>query len=526
MKKNGMSRRYFLLGAAASGILTACGGGSSTPSGGGGTPSGGGGGTPSGGGGTPSGGGGTPSGGGGSTPPAGMKFPLTIDLSSANLPTGPATLAYAYIIGGYSPTTDPNTQVNCRLDASGGVHQLSTQDNTIAANTFPDPNNIVSPTDTAAINETYPAAWANYSIPLSVTGPTFIELGNLNAANLPGLGTGGSAFSGRIYISLGVPLLPFTVIGMTSPTEYSGPSRSPGAVGSLCLYDFLEFSIDSTGAFNLDTSYVDGFGLPLNFIVQPGGALQGELNISSKQVLEAISAFDPSVYAGLTQTTTISTAYPFPAGSGTNYLRAISPDKLASLVVAKASQTPTPGPKFMTYFDSVISSWDGQSITVTDSTYGTYVASGSGLSSVTSGGVVTGTWTFNYVSGNNSGNPAPQTLTYTDVTTANIWQCAGTLTETAQGKAQAAIGNVILTAFNRGLLSIANPTSITLSDVNCPSPSTYYDNTPSNFWSESFHKWSSNGLCYGFAYDDDCAQSSDVDVAAPTGVTISLGTMF
>ena len=137
-------------------------------------------------------------------------MPLTIDLSQANLPAG--TPAYAYIIGGYitDPTPASSPISNYRLDASGGVHLLSTTDPTIPANTFPGSGSF-SGTDLTTLEANYPDAWSDYSIPLSLTSPTVIDLSGINNINLPGLGVGTNAFSGRIYISIGVLKLPFTV---------------------------------------------------------------------------------------------------------------------------------------------------------------------------------------------------------------------------------------------------------------------------------------------------------------------------
>lgn len=491
----GVSRRAFLLSVGGSALLTACGGGGSS-----------------------SGSTTASSSASGSTSaaisPTGMKAPLRIDLSQAKLPAGAATVAYAYIVGGLY-TNAALTNFACyRLDVSGAVHAISTADNLQAANSFPDPDGVVSSADTQRINATYPSAWADYGIALSVGSPSYIDLGNINPANIPGLGTGNNAFSMRIYISLGIPRLPFSAQapftdagGVYHANPYAGPGFDAGSPGALCLFDWFECSIDSGGILNGNPTYVDQFGMPLVVQAQPGTTAQGQLSISRQQVLANIAGFDQTVYAGLIQAATATTAYP----SGTTYLRAISPDHLAGL-----PGMPGAGAAFATYFDSVINAWSGAgtSISVTDTNSGTYQSQS--LTATTVGGVLTGTWVFTQ-----AGSP---NLTFNDITSANIWKCGGSLA--SGGTAQQNIGKQILAAFNRAQLDTAG--TVTLSDGSCPTPSTaYYQTTPGNQWAQSFHAWSINGLAYGFAYDDVCNQNPSFNTSGPlTSLSITLGSMF
>lgn len=495
----GVSRRGFLLSVGGSALLSACGGGSSSSIGGSAST-------------------GTTSSPTGSTTPAssptGMKVPLRVDLSQANLPAGAATVAYAYIVGGLYTNSSLTNFACYRIDASGTPHAISTADNLQPAGSFPDPGGVVGSADTQRINATYPSAWADYSIALSVTAPSYIELGNINPANIPGLGTGNNALSMRIYISLGIPRLPFSAQapytdtgGVYHANPYAGPGFDSGSPGALCLFDWFECSIDSGGILNGNPTYVDQFGMPLVVQAQPGTTAQGQLNISRQQVLANIAGFDQAVYAGLTQAVTAPSAYP----TGTSYLRAISPDHLAGL-----PSMPGAAAGFGSYFDSVISAWSGtgHSITVTDASSGTYQSQS--FTSTTAGGVVTGTWVFQQAGAPN--------LTFNDITTANIWQCAGSLA--AGSAAQQNIGKQILAAFNRGQLD--SPGTVALSDVSCPNPSTaYYQATPSNLWAQSFHAWSTNRLAYGFAYDDVCKQNASFNTTGPlSSLSITLGGMF
>jgi len=440
--------------------------------------------------------------------------PLTIDLSQANLPAG--TPAYAYIIGGYitDPTPAASPILNYRLDASGGVHQMSTSDPTFPAKTFPG-SGAFSGTDLTTLEANYPDSWSDDSIPLSLTTPTVIDLSGINSTNIPGLGVGTNAFSGRIYISLGVLKLPFTVLapGSTSTNPFAGPSPVAAAVGALCLYDWFEFSITgpgpstAAGILNGNTTQVDEFALPLVINVIPGGATQGKLTLTRTAVMNDINTFAAPLNGILTQPVTVPAAYP----SGTGYLRALSPDDVSA---SGGGST-----QFQTYFDATIlkwyTTWGTTPILVNDTATGAYSGMVVGGSLI----FIPGSYTTqkDWYTAYNSG--AAQ-INFGAITTANLWQCAGTLK--SGSAAQKNIGKQILAAFNRGVMSNA------LDDGKCPAASDFYPaGTPSNLWAQNFHEWNSNGLAYGFAYDDVCGQNPTVQTTGPLqSLNITLGAMF
>jgi len=442
--------------------------------------------------------------------------PLTIDLTQANLPSG--TQAYAYIVGGYitDPTPAATPISNYRLDASGGVHVLSTADNTNAANTFPGSSDL-TPSDAVTIAANYPSDWADYSIPLSLTSPTVIDLSGINSTNLPGLGVGTNAFSGRVYIALGVPRLPFTVLASdsTSPNPFTGPAQNAGTPGSLCLYDWFEFSITGpgpstpAGLVNGNTTMVDQYALPLIITAAPnGGGTQGQLNLSRTALMNDIAAF-PAPYPALTLPVTAPSAYP----TGINYLRALSPDHVSGAGGGDS--------QFQTYFDTVITqwynTWSTTPIVVTDTTTGTYSGMNVGGNLIFIQGKYTAQADWNTAYGT---TPVADQINFGAITTAYIWQCDGPF---ASGSAaQKNIGKQILAAFNRGVMSNS------LDDGNCPVASTFYPaGVPSNLWANNFHQWNTNKLAYGFAYDDVCGQNPTVATSvALQSLNITLGTMF
>ena len=54
-------------------------------------------------------------------------------------------------------------------------------------------------------------------------------------------------------------------------------------------------------------------------------------------------------------------------------------------------------------------------------------------------------------------------------------------------------------------------------------PSDYYLNAPCNYYSAFWHSVAVNGLAYGFAYDDDNGQSSDISTANGEYMQVAVG---
>ena len=460
MDKNGLNRRTFILGVGASSILAACGGGGSSSTGG--------------------------SGGSSSSGGTTARIPLTLDATQTDLPTG--TQVYAYIVGEVQ-TTGGNMQY--RLDANGIPHLMSTADNTLAAGTFPGSAGL-SGNDAATLAANYPQNWADYSIPVSLTTKTVIDLANLNTSTLPGLGTGTAAFSGRIYISVGVPKLPFTVL---SSTQYTAPVPL-GYPGQLTLFDWIEFSYDSNGNFNGNTTQVDQFGFPLLLDGTPGGTLQGQFKSSRPAIFSAVAALGADFNQSIA--VTAPSAYP----SGITTLRALSPKTITG-------QSNYSG-GLSTYFDAAVQNWYAQwtasnPVSVTDLASGTF-----------SGTVQGGTLTFTQ-----SGAPTLTVAGSSGIPSVDIWQCANSL---ATGSAAAKnIQKILAATFNRG--NVSN----NMTDVNCSGGPFYSGVSPVqafNPWAQLFHQVSTNGLAYAFPYDDVCNQNPSIGLTATQSVTVTLGKFF
>jgi hypothetical protein len=428
--------------------------------------------------------------------PVVIPVPLTLDASQANLPAG--TAVYAYVVGGISTNGGVSLAAAYRLDSTGMPTPISTSDNTIASGTFPDPLNTVSAGDTSALAATYPQSWADYSIPLSLSAPTVIDLSKINPTNCPGLGVGTAAFSGRIYISIGVPKLPFSP---TSSSGFTQPGYLSTNAGAMLLWDDMEFSYDSSGNFNCNPTQVNGIGLVLTIAGQPGGSLQGKYNVARDVLISSIETANSAAYGTLTQPNTTPSAFP----SGVTSLRIQSPGQL--ILTSGYSGG------LLTSFDTTLSTWyttwATQSLTITDTATGTWVGS------VSSTGVL-----FTYQGGATT-TPSYSTWTYSgtgangQLSSEDIWKCASTGDSYQQN-----IQKIILAAFNRGVVSN------TMNDGACPDSSTFYPTAagaqPSNQYSNSVHQASVNKMAYGFAYDDVCGANPSISLSPASSVTITL----
>jgi len=54
-------------------------------------------------------------------------------------------------------------------------------------------------------------------------------------------------------------------------------------------------------------------------------------------------------------------------------------------------------------------------------------------------------------------------------------------------------------------------------------PATFYQAAPANYYAQFWHQNAINGLAYGFPYDDDTGQSSDISVASPQYMVVAVG---
>ena len=461
---------------------------------------------------------------------------LIIDLTQTDLPLG--TPVYVYIVGLVTSTY-------YYIDNNGNPKVMSISDNTIPAKTFPGMDKLNSDAQ-AAITPNYPSAWADYSIPVEVGSSLILNLGNINTTNIPGLGTGTAAFSGRVYISVGLPILPFSVQnnGYTAPVFGNGS----GVPGSLTLYDWIEFSYDSKGNFNGNTTQVNQFGFPLTLTGTPvGGSAypsQGALNTSRTTILSNIAdASEPFGGKGATVPVPADAASAYP--DNIDYLRAISPVTTSGAPANSYYDT------LNKYFDADITTaytaWQSTPLVTHDPATGYYtgvVFPVSGASIPTPAGYPAGSLVFytgKYAtmkdlekalnSDTNTSVAFFLTGSSNIITSNDIWQCAGSL---ATGNdAQKNVGKMIGAAFNRGVVVSKSGTVVTSLDDNTCSDkagSFYSAGTKYNDWAKWFHEYNTNGLAYGFPYDDVCDQNPSIPPSGKSLVAsfirIALGNFF
>ncbi len=431
---------------------------------------------------------------------------LSIDATGAGLPAD--TRVYMYIVGLVS-TDSGDTYY--RLDTNGIPRVMDASDNSQPANSFPDSNEL-DPAAADAVKPNYPNAWADYSIPVALDKPSIINLANINPDNCPGLGTGTAAFSGRIYLSIGIPRLPFSPIGSPA-TGYTAPvfDHPPG---HLTLFDWIEFSFDSETNFNGNTTQVDQFGFPLTLDGTPGGSLQGALNTSRSEIMTAFGAglSGPLGQGSLQFAIPAAAAPAYPAGVGD--LRVISPKTLTA--------APYSG-ELLSFFDDEISKWYKVWETTPLVTYDQSTEYYTGIVPVS--GSNKGELVFyqgNYATLNElkAADPA-LAFVLGKVTSYDIWQCTGTLANSSDGDPQLNVGKMIAAAFNRGVVSN------TMDDATCQADAEnfYPEGGTWNEWSQMFHDYSINKLAYGFAYDDVCEQNPSIGLTATTSVTITIGSL-
>jgi hypothetical protein len=428
--------------------------------------------------------------------PSSYVHKLTVDASQSDLPAD--VPVYMYVVG---LVKTAGAQTFYRLEADGTPKVMQTTDSTNPYETLPG-----SSLPTSVLKENYPTQWADYSIELSRTEPTSMELAKL--LTIPGLGTGTSAFSGRIYISVGEMKLPFTPTsgGYIAPVTYPGP-------GYLSLYDWIEFSFDSSANFNGNTTQVDQFGFPLTLDGTPGGTLQGVLTSSRSAILAGLTALAaPFSDASFQVAVPAAAASAYPPG--VSVIRAISP----KTITGSASVFGYSG-DLLTYYDDAVSNayttWQTTPLLTHDTSTGYYTGY------VPTSGANAGSLAF--YAGNfstvadivSSGESADFVIPVP--TSEHVFNCDGPL---ATGSAQAKNAQKVLAAaLNRGVVSNS------LDDATCAAGSgAFYTGTQKwNRWSAAFHGYSQNALAYGFPYDDVCDQNPSIGLTGTTSVTIVVG---
>lgn len=465
---------------------------------------------------------------------------LIVDLTQTDLPAG--TPVYIYVVGLIQATDgdhyyrlDQNFMPQPMSPAPSADPSKGSPDNSQAAGTFPGMETLSSTAQTA-LAANYPLAWADWSIPVTVGSNLVLCLGNINTTNMPELGTGTAAFSARIYVSVGVPRLPFsvstdattgTVTGYTAPVFGNGT----GVGGAMTLFDWIEFSYDSQGNFNGNTTQVNQFGFPLYLsgVTTGGGTtpVQGILNASRTDIMTKVSAL-PAPFSPTNSLVPVDVdaadAYP----AGVTHLRALAPDEISQANTTLSGW-------FAGTVTAAYQGWQSTPVQVTDVSSGTYTGICMPLAQYPQSGPPQG-YQYGAIAFYEGSyptqdafvtafpNPVPAPAFWIGPIGSNdIWQCGNSLADGST--AQKNIGKILAAAFNRGMVVKADGTvrtSFTDSDCSGDAPNFYAAGTVYNPWAKLFHEVSANGLSYAFAYDDVCDQSTSIPVQGQTLVAASI----
>lgn len=445
-----------------------------------------------------------------------FQIPLTVDASVAA--TGiPADIPiYAYIIG-LVPRPDKTNDYYYYFNdgTSHSVKSMSINDNTQAACTG---SNVVGGLTGVTGISNYPTKWANYAIQLSRTCATQLaDLADFNG--LPNIGTGTSAFSGRVWFSVGAPIIPFSP-NATYPdgrvSGYASPNFTSG-VGAACLFDWLEFSWTPsiTNCF-LDSTQVDQFGFPISYWMNGNSsAKQGVYNKSRSSIISYFNQFTTgqefnNIVSVPTSSDVAAGTYPSAALTG-GYLRAASPTHSAPVVNGTSTY-------FNAALQSAMGAWTKTPLAVTCGTTTYWGLATSATSSM-----------MNFY--NNQQCAGAPSFTFTDINSSNVFLCSGT---TAAGSDdQKNTGKALLAGFNRGVLTSSTiavninteggSSPLYLNSAYTPSLSNNYKVTTDNKWAYAYHQYSSSTLAYGFPYDDVGSQSGSVTTNGTSSVNIQLG---
>lgn len=287
--------------------------------------------------------------------------------------------------------------------------------------------------------------------------------------------------SGRIYVSVGEPVYLKILVAADGLTGFAGPNpQNPTDANNDVKLDWYEFTYNDSGLW-INTTQVDQFGFPLTLNVTGDGGFQKRVGIEQSRA---------SVYAAFKAE--VPPEFVAEADSDT---RILAPGK-SSFDTGQVNEH---------YFDSYIDqAW-------ADYSTRPLVIDLWGGARRFSGQVQGTTLVFNEVDLGNGAYVGGQYLVQKP-TTQDVLEAKGSL---AQGNdAEKALETQISAAFNRHVISDVSKWS---------DPTAWYQAAPANYYAKFWHDHSIDRLAYGFAYDDAQEQSSTVNTAAPTQITLGVG---
>ncbi|WP_152053493.1 glycoside hydrolase family 64 protein [Tautonia marina] len=289
----------------------------------------------------------------------------------------------------------------------------------------------------------------------------------------------------RLWIGMGSPLYLKVNHDAAGNIGYAGPDFGNPTDPNLNLYvDWIEFSTMNSG-FNGNTTQVDQFGVPLKLTLSQTGQSDQTVGLETSR-------------------STLFQKYAQDVDSAFQSLRtAQAPYRILAPKHGIYSQANNPI-YFDTYIDSVWTSfqtttWEFQNV------LGTFTGTVSPQTQV--------------LTLHPKGNPQGPTYTIQKPKTWEIFAAAGNM---ATGNAiEKAIQAQIVAGFTRHVAA-QNPA------INVPpftQTSSFYAQSPANFYSQFWHQYGLDGLAYGFDYDDVYGQNPTVTGSSSHSpqVTVTLG---
>lgn len=311
--------------------------------------------------------------------------------------------------------------------------------------------------------------------------------------------------SGQIWVSLG-GWLPFCVNAVNSQGQATGfapPTvTNPNLQGYSTVFQMAEFAYNVDGQMNLnaDTTAVDALGFPITMELTDASGTQ-TVGFSSN-LSEIVAAF-----SGCSDANFQSLVIP--------NLRILSPEHAAT---DSNGNPPPPGigipAGVVSYFSSFYTDYIDQCWAHYTNTPLTIYISGTPYT----GQVMDGRFNF-YSSPNGPVSGSAPILSLAKPQNWEVLQCAG---EFKTGDAtQMNIEKFVVAAIYRTVF-METPTETTDSWSSPEMVKQYYTNAPINYYAQILHEKSLKGLCYAFAFDDVCNQSSSVVSGTTRSLVLTL----
>ena len=411
-------------------------------------------------------GGAGPSGDGGSGP-----VPTTMTFTFNNTSSYPNSQVYVMIIG--SDPNDTSSNMSWYNAATGKFQAMQLSDNQGIGATAP----YVPPSSWGVGSNTYcPYSFSVAAHP-SITLPWIT--------------------SSRMFFSYGYPIYMNNVLDGNGNVMAAEPGNPTSSTPNWFFpWDYMELNYGS-GGLNVDTSRVDAFNIPSNFTLNSATgvtAMRGDL-------------------PGMTHAQYVTAYQNYINGKGASTV--FGPCVLnnpGGKIVNAGAVTIQSGQVGANYYDAYI-----------NTVWSLYPQGGSNyLDLPIEGGPYKGQV-------NSAGQMVfTRTGDTTDLfyinrkpTSLEVSSCAGAFNDTTNSNSstvgsQLAIQAAVAAAFNRTIaddLNLVNDWS---------NPDTYYQKSPTNYYSAFWHLNGYAGLAYGFPYDDENGQSSDCNFIDPTTLTVNM----